>query len=367
VSIVRITTPIGIMKELFFGEVPGNEAGKLAYWLFTDPTPGTWKIKIRTPTNAATAIFFQIQTAPTKDPYETIRTTFEGDEDDDLKPKTSQWKEFVYRGLAVIYIIEGTYIIKGTNLIKYVTGIETLETKHVQNNNIKALSKSICAVAVPIPNALPKILLADANGEDELTRNLYSARVQRLYQYVYFSIYRNDLLKLPNVNKADFQIRLQNRELRLVSFGGHGTTEALYGFCGETVLTSQDICSTPRLARGKIFHAIAFSAGLNNMTPIEEILLSQNAIAFIGYRDLVYAIPETESLAYIHQYIPDCNIVRALIDGCTVEEAMQIGKQSYLELLTKYPDYLPIRRGYLLHNYFTLFCIGDRNAVLHEL
>jgi len=180
---------------------------KIEKLCITNPIAGTWKVKLSVQTN--TPIFFQLQTAPTQDPYETIRKAFEKD---NPKGKASQWKDFVYRGLAGMIIDEGhlawDYVVDvigktAASLLK--KGWDLQEIKE-----IKHCIDLVYNSAAPIPKDLSNILIVDANGEDTLTQDLCLARKEHLKDYVKGSKYRKHLFTLTQVNQEDFVTSLES-------------------------------------------------------------------------------------------------------------------------------------------------------------
>ena len=67
---------------------------------------------------------------------------------------------------------------------------------------------------------------------------------------------KTNLLTLPQVNREDFQIDLQNESIKPVSFGGHGGIEEIYGHVRiEKMygypLPSEDVIKKQRLSEGQ--------------------------------------------------------------------------------------------------------------------
>ena len=356
---VRVTDPYG--KRYYLKKKNYN-------FVKEKPRPGEWKVKVSV--KGHTPLFFQIQTTPTKDPYETIRKTFE---EDSSKAEASDWKDFVYRGLI------GMICDSHWDLVNHMIGTPAKSLNKLQNIlEIKDLVKLLYNAVSPRPRGLPNILLADAN-DDVLTENLFSARNEYIYSYVESSRYKNNLLTLTKVNTIDFQSHLRNESIRLVSFGGHATEKELYGHSSTSegaVLTSNDVEKDRRLAEDKIFHFIACSTGSDSQNSLGKTLCRNGASAFIGYKDKFKLIRSSkftpEELVYDHdfgnttyktQYRPDIELVKALLDGKTVKQAFEICIPWY-DLLANKKNYAPSSKGLVKHNQDQLVIYGDENAVL---
>ena len=409
VNSIKFEDPGG--KEYSFSHSPFEEQQQI----IKDPIHGTWKVKCTVRTN--TPIFFQLQTVPTKDPYETIRKTFE---EDTSVAEYSQWKEFVIIGLAGmhsnqtdVHNLVGRFFKRNKEMTSEEIDKSNRELLRFRENIIEETASTQEKQG---KQGLSNILLADANGEDELTKNLFSARKECLYSYLEFSNYRNNFYSLSKVNKVDFQNHLRNNSIKLVSFGGHGGINEIqgHGERGETILTSQDIVSSPRMANGKIFHAFACSVGSANENGLGHTLTNNEngAIAFIGYRDIILGVTSTklkspatflmkarskifhrrfksfrdwskktdfflsnyftglsdwdfgeQDQCMFLQYLPDCMIVKALIDGSTIDHAMMEGR-SWYDQIANFKGYLPLEIGFTSYNRDQLVIYGDRNAVL---
>jgi len=256
--------------------------------------------------------------------------------------------------------------------------------------NIQQSADLLYNVATPVPKGLPYILMVDSNGEDGLTRDLYLARKEYLKDYVKRSKYKNYLITLNKVNQEDFQNNLEIESLRLVSCGGHGGIEVLYGHSRpewnfSPILTSQQVIENEVLVKDKIFHSFACGTGTTRIGALGTTVVNDGgAIAFIGYNEGVYGVLKEEydtrqmridaclssdflrwreNLSYMSQYVPDCKIVQALIEGKTVEEAVNLGKLWYGKLAFKY-DYLPTIIGFVKHNREQLVYHGNGQAIL---
>ena len=371
---VSIVDPNG--KKVLFAK------GKLASQI-KEPIPGTWKVELSVPTN--TPMFFQLQTWPAKDPYETFRKTFEGD--------YPRWKDFVYRGLAAMIMNEhiqpwdgvlNEIVFKIRWLFKSGWNFESI-------NEIKTLIDTLFNPNVPVSNIFPRILLVDANGEDILTRDLYSARHNFLYDYVAkYSKY--NLSTVTPAYKEIFQQNLQHESIKLVSFGGHGGIEEIYGHSRppgnlSPILTSADVLANPNLVENKIFHVFACGTCMENPgynTLGRTAVVDGRAVAYIGYNEEIIGVTENinnrwqnvhdlslsrdflrwrDNLTYQSQYVPDCKILQALVDGGTVEEAVKFGKYWYGKLVYRL-DYFPTVNGFVQSNRDRLGYFGNGDAKL---
>ena len=173
------------------------------------------------------------------------------------------------------------------------------------------------------PPKSSRILLVDANGEDERTKFVYKARKK----YITVS---NDIQHLQGQNEAIRAVfrnhLLHNSSLEIISYAGHGNLESLAGYIrdeqrrkknrkeqhypNKRILRSGDVNKS--LAKGKIFHS--WSCYTGEKGGLGEMLVKNGATAFIGYDkkidiDLTFDDNNEYTLCY-----PDCIIVNEIIE-----------------------------------------------------
>ena len=190
-------------------------------------------------------------------------------------------------------------------------------------------------VAAPTPSDLHNILLVDANGADDATKFVFKSRNNYVYPDVESGVFRENHSKLVGKNEAfkkNFVSKLNDPNFKLVSVGGHGSDDCVFGYIASgddsptPILSTTDV--TKELATGKIFHFLACSTS-NELGPA---LVENGAIAFVGYK-------EPFALCTDYQWIlqPDCTIDQELIKGKTVKQAVEKAKAEYRRIMNKEP------------------------------
>ena len=355
-----------------------------------DPVAGEWRIKIQAKTN--TPLVFQFQTLPTKDPRDTIRDTFKagilgfstayaglanfvnaplsGDGDSGQRPAAI---ELIYKAL-----------FEGRNLLPSSSDLHN----HYELSDIEQAIQILLSIAAdPAPRNPPKILLVDANGDEQVTKRVYEGRKELLYDKI--TPGGNYVTKLVGeeeepATKISFESKLGSiPDLKLVSIAGHGNSTAVYGYLlpGITVSNGELIVPPdvdrplpilqtpvePGLVHGKIFHL--FSCRSAAVGGLGQALVKNGARAFIGYNEIVGTIKSKP----LWMFKPDCAICLTLMEGKTVKEAVTVAKAYYRVLVNKVTRQTEIENekkyaiftGILKVNHDALTIEGDCNARLY--
>ena len=332
-----------------------------------DPTAGIWTINIESKTN--TPVFFQFQTVPTKDPYDTMKKTLS-------KLLGLLWNYIAYAGFTNICNLGGDNDIVVMPVVAAIgtalfIGLWTLLYKSLQNSSgdIKKAISTVCsAVAPPRPN-LPDILLVDANGDDEYTKRVYEGRAQFLYPEVELGVFQQNFSKLVGELEATrdrFLTNLANTNLKLVSVAGHGKSEAVYGYLprgayqeAHVILNTTDVKDEPERVNGKIFHFYACCTATNLGPELDR----NKAMAYVGYnKELTTLVNEDNRHPWMIK--PDCSIDLSLIEGKTVQAAVNNAKSYYKKLIIKHRELHPQLIGILEGHCNALTVIGNLDARL---
>ena len=341
-----------------------------------NPAPGVWTIAIQAKTN--TPVYFQFQTVPTAAPYGTMQATLSSS-----SMLGSNWEDIAYAGYASIanniannqmFDVETDIGIFPQLFADLTLGMEVVASlptfgcfqKTVQNDQkiVKNVIDTVKNAAVPTPLDLHSILLVDADGADAGTHFIFQGRKRYIYPIVETGAFRQDYSKLVGKHEAieeKFLSKLNDSKLKLVSIAGHGNYDRV---CGYTVsgispytpiLLATDV--TEELATGKIFHFLA----CNTAKELGQTLVKNKAVAFIGYNK-----PFEASSPYKWMLQPDCTVEQELINGKTVEQAVEHAKAEYKKLMNKANDSGKplIVIGKLKRDCEALVVLGNGNAML---
>ena len=320
--------------------------------------------------------FFQFQTVPTANPYGMMKATLSS-----CSMLGSNWEDIAYdsfRNIAntqtfiaeefnnafnfhVYFAASATsFVLLGVALLEAQMTLDESVVKDAYNDQVvtEKATDTVRDSIPPTPSNMHNVLLVDANGADKQTEFVFQCRNMYVYPDVKFS---EKLVGKNEAIKEKFISKLKDSNLKLISVGGHGNNDRVYGYVAlpnshpMPILFTNDV--TKELATGKIFHIVA----CNTANDLGPALVSNGAIAFIGYNKPFRIIPESQ---YKRMFKPDCTIVQQLIKGKTVNQAVQNAKAEYKRLMNTDSTFSLIALGALEHNCDALVVLGNDNATL---
>ena len=346
-----------------------------------NPPAGNWIIEIKAMSN--TPVHFQFQTLPTANPYDTMKAALSS-----CFQLQSNWEDIAYAGFRNIASMHELYDIESndhkfpvsltnsTAEVLTAVGVALklfeVDVSLQDGQNDQTVTKEVTdtetSTTAPIPSH--RILLVDANGADKGTEFIYMGRNKHIYPYVEASAFQKKYTKLVGRNEAtknNFESKLKGSSLKLVSVAGHGNIDRVCGYTAKGVspwtpiLLSEEV--TEELAAGKIFHFLA----CNTASKLGETLLHNRAIAFIGYnKPFNIRLKDDDLSNYRWMLKPDCIIDQKLIEGKTVNQAVEIAKAEYRKTikLAYESGCCMLVIGMLKCNCDALEVIGNHNATL---
>ena len=162
-------------------------------------------------------------------------------------------------------------------------GYANIASISANNQMLKNATDMVKDAAASPPSHLPNILLVDADGADDDTKSVYEGRKEYIYQSGVFHKKYSELVGQDEATKEKFLSELKDSKLKLVSVGGHGDDDCVYGYIASgddnpmPILSTTDVKNNKKLATGKIFHFLACDTA-NKLGPE---LVKNGAIAFI--------------------------------------------------------------------------------------
>jgi hypothetical protein len=172
-------------------------------------------------------------------------------------------------------------------------------------------------------------------------------------------------LRKEQANKAELVKLIEDKKPHLILFNGHGDHDFITGFDQEVLIKSGE---NEELLKNIIVHAMSCNAG-KTLGP-EAIKIG--SVAYIGYKE-EFKLTHLNKTTKAEQLADDVakfflepayEVIIALIEGNTVEQAYQRSRGIYADNLTSlmtstHPDINPTIVSRLYHNYLHQVCLGN--------
>lgn len=215
---------------------------------------------------------------------------------------------------------------------------------------------------------MPRIILITNPANDQPTKYLDSwskliiEAVKKQKDTIIFE------LNKARANKQELTQLIQKEKPQLIIFNGHGDNKTIVGFDQKVLIRCDD---NEHLLKGKIVHSMSCDSGKE----LGPKCIKLGTLSYVGYEEkfeLTHLNKQTDQDRLNDPVAgfflkPAFEVILALIEGATVEEAYKRSQKIYVENLrllmtSRFAEYNTKVASRLYHNLKYQVCLGDSNV-----